>query len=68
RGTAIGWLGSMFTGGLIIGSLLWTALVSVTSASVTWLIIAVGIGFAQGLSTLVLPKVAPGRELEEVVT
>ena len=68
RGTAIGWLGSMFTGGLIIGSLLWTALVSVTTATVTWLIIAVGIGCVQGISTLILPKVAPGRELEEVVT
>jgi MFS family permease len=68
RGTAIGWLGSMFTGGLIIGSLLWTALVSVTTASVTWLVIAVGIGFVQGLSTLFLPKIPPGRELEELVT
>jgi len=68
RGTAIGWLGSMFTGGLIIGSLLWTALVSVTSATATWLIIAVGIGCLQGLSTLVLPKIRPGQELEELVT
>ena len=68
RGTAIGWLGSMFTGGLIVGSLLWTALVSVTSATVTWLIIAVGIGCLQGLSTLVLPKIRPGQELEDLVT
>jgi MFS family permease len=66
RGTAIGWLGSMFTGGLIIGSLLWTGLISVTSATVTWVVIAVAIGFAQGLSTLALPKVPPGRELEEL--
>lgn len=68
RGTAIGWLGSMFTGGLIIGSLLWTALVGSTSAATTWLIIAVGIGCAQGLSTLVLPRITPGRELEDVIT
>lgn len=68
RGTAIGWLGSMFTVGLIIGSLLWTALVSVTTLTITWLIIAVGLGFAQGLSTLALPKIPPGRELEELVT
>lgn len=68
RGTAIGWLGAMFTGGLIIGSLLWTGLISVTSATVTWLVIAVAIGCAQGLSTLALPKVPPGRELEELVT
>jgi hypothetical protein len=68
RGTAIGWLGSMFTGGLIIGSLLWTALIGTTSAAVTWLIIAVGIGFAQGFSTLLLPRIRPGQELEQVVT
>jgi MFS family permease len=67
RGTAIGWLGSMFTGGLIIGSLLWTGLISVTSATVTWVVIAVVIGCAQGVSTLALPKVPPGRELEELV-
>lgn len=29
--------------------------------------ITVGTGFAQGLSTLILPKLSPGRELEEVV-
>jgi len=67
RGTAIGWLGSMFTGGLIIGSLLWTSLIGLTNTTVTWLVIAVVIGVAQGLSTLALPKVPPGRELEELV-
>jgi MFS family permease len=67
RGTAIGWLGSMFTGGLIIGSLLWTTLIGLTNTTVTWLVIAVVIGIAQGLSTLALPKVPPGRELEELV-
>jgi MFS family permease len=66
RGTAVGWLGSMFTGGLILGSLLWTGLISVTSASVTWLVVAVGVALAQGLSTFALPKVSPGRELEEL--
>jgi MFS family permease len=68
RGTAIGWLGSMFTGGLLLGSLLWTGLVSVTSATVTWLVVAVILAFAQGLSTFLLPTVPPGRELEELVT
>ena len=67
RGTAIGWLGSMFTGGLILGSLLWTGLISLTSATVTWLVVAVAIAFAQGVATLALPKVPPGRELEELV-
>ncbi|MBO0876231.1 MAG: hypothetical protein J2P19_22870, partial [Pseudonocardia sp.] len=67
RGTAIGWLGSMFTGGLIIGSLLWTGLIGVAGATITWVVIAVGIGLTQGLSTLALPKISPGRELEEIV-
>jgi hypothetical protein len=57
----------MFTGGLIIGSLLWTTLIGLTNTTVTWLVIAVVIGIAQGLSTLALPKVPPGRELEELV-
>jgi len=42
--------------------------VDLTNASVTWLVIAVAIGFAQGVSTLVLPQVEPGMELEQVVT
>lgn len=68
RGTATGWLGAMMAGGLIIGSLMWTGLVDLTSASVTWLVVAVAIGFAQGVSTFLLPHVKPGMELEQVVT
>lgn len=67
RGTATGWLGAMMAGGLIIGSMLWTGLVDFTNASVTWLVVAVAVAFAQGISTLWLPKVQPGLELEEVV-
>lgn len=67
RGTAIGWLGAMFTGGLIIGTALWTVLISVTSPAVTWLIIAVVLGFGQW-TTLLLPKIEPGQALEAIAT
>ena len=67
RGTAIGWLGAMFTGGLLIGSALWTVLISFTSPMVTWLIVAVVIGFGEWLA-LILPKIAPGQRLEQVAT
>lgn len=67
RGTAIGWLGAMFTGGLIIGTALWTVLISVTSPSVTWLVIAVALGFGQW-TTLLLPKIKPGQALEAIAT
>lgn len=67
RGTAVGWMGAMFVGGLMLGSALWSVLSSVTSLTVTWIVIAVAIGFAQGISTFLLPKIAPGQELEEIV-
>jgi hypothetical protein len=59
---------SMFVGGLMIGSLLWTVLISTTSGTVTWLVVGVVIGFAQGLSTLLLPDIRPGQELEAIAT
>jgi MFS family permease len=68
RGTAVGWMSSMFVGGLMIGSLLWTVLISTTSGTVTWLVVGVVIGFAQGLSTLLLPDIRPGQELEAIAT
>jgi MFS family permease len=67
RGTAIGWLGAMFTGGLILGTLLWTILISVTTPAITWLIIAVVFGFGQW-TALLLPKIAPGQTLEAIAT
>jgi MFS family permease len=67
RGTAIGWLGAMFTAGLIIGTLLWTGLISWTSPGVTWAVIAVGLGFGQW-TALLLPKVEPGQALEAIAT
>ena len=68
RGTAIGWMGAMFVGGLMIGSILWGVLSEVSTLTVTWLVIAVGIGFAQGISTFLLPRIAPGQDLEAIST
>ncbi|HEY1930591.1 MAG TPA: MFS transporter [Acetobacteraceae bacterium] len=67
RGTAIGWLGAMFTAGLIIGTLLWTGLIGWTSPRVTWAIVAVALGFGQW-TALLLPKIEPGQRLEEIAT
>ncbi|WP_375430774.1 MFS transporter [uncultured Friedmanniella sp.] len=66
RGLAIGWMSSMFVGGLMIGSLLWTILVSSTNFTVAWVVIGVVLGFAQGVSTLLLPNIKPGQELEAI--
>jgi len=67
RGTAIGWLGAMSALGLILGTLLWTILISMTSPAVTWFVIAVVFGFGQW-TTLLLPRIKPGQELEAVAT
>jgi MFS family permease len=67
RGTAIGWLGAMFTAGLIIGTLLWTILISVTTPAMTWFVIAVVLGFGEW-TALLLPKIAPGQTLEQIAT
>ena len=67
RGTAIGWLGAMFSAGLILGTLLWTILISITSPAVTWLVVAVLVGFGQW-TALLLPKIEPGQTLEQIAT
>ena len=67
RGTAVGWLGAMFTLGLIIGTALWTILISVTTPAITWFIIAVVLGFGQW-TALLLPKIEPGQTLEAIAT
>jgi MFS family permease len=67
RGTAIGFLGAMLTAGFIIGTFLWTALIHVTSPQITWLVIAVLMGFGQW-TVLLLPKIRPGQTLEQVAT
>lgn len=67
RGTAVGFLGAMFAGGLLLGSALWTLLITVTTPTVTWLIIAVGLALGQW-ATLLLRKIPPGQELETIST
>jgi len=57
----------MFAGGLLIGSALWTLLITFTTPAVTWLIIAVGLALGQWL-TLLLRKIPPGQELEAIST
>jgi MFS family permease len=68
RGTAVGWMNSMFVLGQVVGSLLWTALIGLSGPIVTWVVVAVVIGFLQGLSTFLLPSVRPGQELEAIAT
>jgi hypothetical protein len=51
--------------GLILGTLLWTILISMTSPAVTWLVVAVVLAFGQW-TTLLLPRIKPGQELEAV--
>ncbi len=65
RGTAVGWLGAMFTAGLIIGTLLWTVLISITTPTMTWIIIAVVLGFGES-TALLLRKIPPHQELEQI--
>jgi predicted MFS family arabinose efflux permease len=39
RGTAVGFLATMLAGGLLIGAVLWTVLITLTTPTVTWLIV-----------------------------
>jgi hypothetical protein len=47
RGTAVGFLGAMMAGGLLIGAGLWTVLITLTMPAVTWLIVAVAMALGQ---------------------
>jgi MFS family permease len=67
RGTAVGFLSAMQVFGFLIGTLLWTFLIGVTTPTVTWWIVA--IGFALGIwTTLLLKLIPPGQELERIAT
>ncbi|GAB3556089.1 MFS transporter [Spelaeicoccus albus] len=68
RGTAVGWMGAMNVGGQMLGSAVWILMTSTTNLVITWIVIAVGIGVCQGISTCFLPHIKPGQELEEVAT
>ena len=57
----------MMAGGLLIGAALWTALITLTTPTVTWLIVAVAMALGQ-LLTLLLRPIPPGQELEAIAT
>lgn len=65
RGTAVGWLGSMFALGLIIGTGLWTLLIGWAGPVVTWLVVAVGLALGEYL-TFFLRRIPPHQELEAI--
>ena len=67
RGTAVGFLGAMMAGGLLIGAALWTVLITLTTPTVTWLFVAVAMALGQ-LLTLLLRPIPPGQELEAIAT
>jgi MFS family permease len=68
RGTAVGWMGAMMVGGQLIGSAVWIGMTAGTTLIITWLVIAVCVGIAQGISTFFLPNIKPGQELENIIT
>lgn len=65
RGTAVGWLGGMYTAGLILGSGVWTILIG-SSGAITLLYVGAGFAILQAICSLVLPRIKPGQELEDV--
>jgi len=67
RGTAVGWLGAMFTGGLILGSGIWTLVIG-ENATIAWFVVAVGFAAIQLVLSFWLPRIPPGQELEEIAT
>jgi MFS family permease len=68
RGTAIGWLGAMFSGGLLLGSAVWTVLIGHAPPLAVWYVVALGFSVVQLLLTFTLPHIRPGQELEEIAT
>jgi MFS family permease len=66
RALAVGWMSAMLVGGFMLGSVLWAALTATLPLTVVWLVIAVGFGAAQAVSTFFLPHVESGRDLEEI--
>lgn len=67
RGTAVGWLGAVMALGFVLGTLIWTTLISVSTPEVTWLVVAVAIGFGEWLA-IMLPHIEPGQRLESIST
>jgi hypothetical protein len=53
--------------GFIIGTAIWTALIGIVSPSTTWLVVAVLLALGMW-TTLLLRRIPPGQELEEIAT
>lgn len=68
RGTAVGWLGAMFSAGLLLGSGVWTALIGHVPDLAVWYVVALGFSVLQLALTFWLPNIPPGKELEEIAT
>jgi hypothetical protein len=60
HGAAVGFMGAMMAGGLLIGAALWTVLITFTTPTSTWLIVAVAMALGQ-LLILLLRPIAPAR-------
>lgn len=67
RGTAVGFLGAIFAGGLLIGAGIWTILTTFTTETTAWVVVAVVLALGQ-LLTLALRRIPPGQELEAIST
>jgi MFS family permease len=65
RGTAVGWLGSMFALGLIIGTGIWTGLIGPFGPVTTWVVVAVVLAVGEYL-TFFLRRIPPHQELEAI--
>lgn len=66
RGTAVSFLAAAQVVGLVIGSILWTALSAFSNPSLTWLVAATAMSL--GLwATVFLRRIPPGQELEAIV-
>jgi hypothetical protein len=58
----------MFSGGLLLGSGVWTALIGHVPDLAVWYVVAVGFSVLQLLFTLLLPNIRSGQELEAIAT
>ena len=65
RGTAVGFLSAVQIVGFLVGTMLWTVLSATSTPDFLWLVVAVILPL--GLwATLLLRKIPPGQELEQI--
>jgi MFS family permease len=65
RGTAVGWLGSMFALGTLIGAGIWTVMIGSVGPTVTWFVIGVGLALGQ-YAAFGLRHIEPDQDLDNV--